>query len=167
MANTVSALTPMPREEPSLGHLLSEHHGGVLSGKWLLVIMVICFLAGIAQAVAGVRALLEHVIDVTAFGSAVLVFVVGLGLFVRSVWLWRQSLGIYEGGFVIRRLTGTRTVRWSEIESARAVREYSSWGTRFFVEVTLRSGAMIVLSDALSGFEAQSSVIVNHAGLPG
>ena len=119
------------------------------------------------QLALGVSAWLDGLVDGMTFLSSLLLFALAAAGAARCVWLWRQTLGIYEGGFALHRLTGRRVVPWSEVAGALARRETDQTGTRFVIEIELRDGGTVVLTDALTGIEPQAALFQDRGGFRG
>lgn len=166
-AATMLELETLPSVHPAFGRVLSTHEGRPLAGG-------IWFYFGGLAVIGAISALVDWVGDLiggyatvsgllTVFAVLAIAALVGL----RCVYLWRQRLGIYEGGFVIARIGKTRAVAWSEIENVRAIRERDSLGHRFVIDVELRDGGTVTLTDALDRIEGQTGIFQNRGGLRG
>jgi hypothetical protein len=160
-------LAPLPEIHRELGRVLSRHHGKALAGGTILYVGALLVLAGVVQLFHGVADLVSGGGGLDELAMAFAAFL-GAGLILlRCLYLWRQSLGIYEHGFTIQRLFGTRVIRWDEIESATAVRRSDSLGHHFDIEVELRRGGGVTLTDALSDIESQAQLFQTCGGYRG
>jgi hypothetical protein len=119
-----------------LGQRVSLHRGTFGAGGWLWYIAGLLVLSGVLglgkgglagdsqQALSGVAAL-------------------GIGAVVLIVPLlrWRQSVEVFERGFVWQRLYGTLQVAREDIRSATMITHHGRQGTRVEVKVDLASGS--------------------------
>ncbi|MFO0697217.1 MAG: PH domain-containing protein [Polyangiales bacterium] len=158
---------PVPAVHPQLGRILSEHRGRPFSGGVWFYFTGLFLVGAFYQLALGVSAWLDGLVDGMTFLSSLLLFALAAAGAARCVWLWRQTLGIYEGGFALHRLTGRRVVPWSEVAGALARRETDQTGTRFVIEIELRDGGTVVLTDALTGIEPQAALFQDRGGFRG
>ena len=111
------------------GRALSVHKGMVSAGGWLWYIGGILVLSFAGNLYKGDMWL--------ALGS--LIF--GILLLISPLLRWRQSMELFENGFVLKRLTGTRSVSRDEIAFAKLTSHYSRIGHSVEVEIGLKNGA--------------------------
>lgn len=169
MADAGSPLpvAPLPDVHPALGRKVSEHLGRPLAGGVLLYVGGIFVVTSFYQLANALSELGAGTFPTSSLISFAGTLVVGAALLARCVYLWRQSLGIYERGFAVHRVTGDRVVSWTDIAEVTALRERSSLGSTFSIELALRDGRTVVLTDALAGLEAQTALFQNRGGMRG
>lgn len=160
-------VAPLPETHGELGRILTRHYGRASSGGVWIYVSAILFLAGIVQAFNGVASLISNDGGLDELATALGAFL-GAGLVgLYCMFLWRQSLGIYEHGFAIHRIIGSKVVRWDNVESATAIRHTGSLGQRLEIVVEFRNGGGVTLTDALSDIEGQSQLFQMRGGVRG
>jgi len=163
----VLELAHYPEQHPELGRMLSTHRGRPRAGGAVLWVAPLLVIGGIVTAIE----VLIDLVKGAAFASVsdllpgIAAIAVGVALLAYALFVWRQSLGIYEHGFVLHRLTGTRVVRWADIRSATPTSRNDSSGRTFEIDVELRSGSGFTLTDALGGIEPQAELFRRRGGL--
>lgn len=147
-------LDKMEQPQTDLGPVISEHQGRIAAGGIGWYIGGLMFGASI---VGVFKSLIAGAFSEVLY---MLVFAIGTGLWL--FWLfakWKQSLTIYQHGFVHRRVVGApRTVRFDEVNQVEVYRQASrqSLHTKgLHVEVTLylRAGGTLVLSNDIADIE--------------
>ena len=111
--------------QQQLGRRLSFHKGLFTAGGWLWYIGGILVLSFFANLVKG-----EIVLAFASLGC-------GLLCLIAPVLKWRQSLAVFEHGFVWQRLTGARSVRKEEVAQATMTTHTSRAGSYVEVEILL------------------------------
>jgi len=140
---------------PTLGRVISRHHGRILAGGWLLYVGGLLVVGAVMALVKG-QAGTDRLGFLAGLAAGVLLLLV-------SFLKWQQSVTLYEGGFTwTRLLLGTRTVRWDEVADVRAAQIYSrQTGRSYRLEVDTRTGGRLVLTGAVAHVEQLHAYLVS------
>ncbi len=135
----------------NLGQSLSKHRGTFGGGGWLW------YLGGVFE--LGALVTLVKIVNVppgqsaaSIAGNALILMGVGAALLIFPVLRLKQTVEVFEHGFVWTRLIGTRIVPRTAIEEARVLTETDRMGSITRVITTLRDGEEITMS-GLEGAE--------------
>jgi hypothetical protein len=122
-----------------LGRSMSIHRGTFWAGGYLWYVGAVCLVGGFIAMGKGV---MSSEVGATGQGLAAGLGTILLGLGVLAVPMlrWKQSLEIFEGGFVWTRLTGVVTVRRDEIEKVEHITHRSAQGEKVELIVFLTNG---------------------------
>jgi len=119
-----------------LGRSMSVHRGTFLAGGYLWYVGAVCVVGGFLAIGKGVVS--------GDIGQGVLGglggILLGLGVLVIPVLRWKQTLEIFEGGFVWTRLTGVVTVTRDQIEKVEHITHRSRQGEHVEVLISLTNG---------------------------
>lgn len=145
----------------NLGRTLSTHTGLFSSGGWFWYIGGILLAAGLFNLVKGAA---------NASMSDVVTALVTLALAPLALALpvlrWRQTLTIYEEGFVSQRLLfGEKVVPRASIGSVTRIQHYSRMGAFVELVVKLKDGTELSMS-GLDGAEQAANLIAQLAAPP-
>jgi hypothetical protein len=128
-----------------LGRRVALHEGDFSGGGWLWYIGAISLLSGVAWLFAPGASRSSASSPAQRMFIALAALIVGAGCTLVAVYRWRQSVEVYDRGFVWRRLGGSTVVHRGEMSEAKKV----VWESRHFtvvtVEVTLRDGRELTL----------------------
>jgi hypothetical protein len=118
-----------------LGQRVSSHRGTFGAGGWLWYLAIILLLSGVVGLVKGGAAgdSDQMLTGVLALGASAVTAIVPL-------LRWRQTVDVFERGFVWKRLYGERQVARAEIRNATMITHHSRQGTRVEVKVELANG---------------------------
>jgi hypothetical protein len=118
-----------------LGQRVSLHRGTFGAGGWLWYLAFVCLLAGVLGLVKGGAAgdSQQALTGVVALG-------VGLVLLIVPILRWKQTVEVFERGFVWKRLHGVLQVARADIRNATMITHRSRQGTRVEVKVELARG---------------------------
>ncbi|MEO8902747.1 MAG: hypothetical protein ABI488_12010 [Polyangiaceae bacterium] len=118
----------------TLGRRVSLHRGSFAAGGWSWYLAGICLVAGVLGLVHGVAG------DSQQLVTGALALGVGIVLLIMPVLRWKQSVEVFERGFVWTRLSGTVQVAREEIRNVTLITHRSRQGTRVEVKVDLTNG---------------------------
>jgi hypothetical protein len=145
--------TAMPGSpHPTLGRMVSQHQGRMLAGGWLIYI-------GLILVASGCLALVKMAQGEEAVPGGGDPLVIAAGFAIGALFLfisyrrWKQSLTVYEGGFVWARGRRERAVRWDEVADYNALTTHSRNGASYELTVRTRDGKTLVLTDAIENVQ--------------
>jgi hypothetical protein len=118
-----------------LGQRVSLHRGSFGAGGWSWYLAGICLLSGVVGLVKGAAAG-----DPQQLLTGAIALGVGVVLLIMPVLRWKQTVEVFERGFVWTRLYGVVQVAREEIRNATMITHRSKQGTRVEVKVELANG---------------------------
>jgi hypothetical protein len=118
-----------------LGQRVSSHRGTFGAGGWLWYLAIVFLLSGVVGLVKGGAAgdSDQMLTGVLALGASAVTAIV-------PMLRWRQTVDVFERGFVWKRLYGERQVARADIRNATMITHHSRQGTRVEVKVELQNG---------------------------
>jgi hypothetical protein len=142
-------LSPSESALAGLGRRVAVHEANFAAGGWLWYVGAISLLSGVAWLVAPAKTLgASHGVPtrpVERLFMAIVALVVGAACTFVATYRWKQTVEIYERGFVWRRLSGPVIVHRSEMVSANKEVWQSRLVTVVSVVVALRDERELTL----------------------
>jgi hypothetical protein len=153
----------LPTDDALLGRTIAEHRGRLLAGGWLIYIGAILVLAALMQ-VSMIGSHDARAASVDPLVGAPVALAVGAAMLFVSYRRWQQAVTVFERGFVWSRGKTSRRIRWDEVASSIHRTERSRAGIARELELELRNGERIVLTDALEGLDQLTSYVRSMSG---
>jgi hypothetical protein len=142
-----------------LGRPLSIHRGKFSAGgsAWYIGgVLVVAGLVGIVQGLLGKG--LEH------SGIGLVGLVIGLVVLLLPLARWKQTLEIFENGFVWKRLFGTTTVTRDQIVAAKYKQFNEKLNTVLEFSIELNGGKLLVVVGIDQAEQAANLLAASSAG---
>jgi hypothetical protein len=129
----------------SLGRSYSLHQGTLGAGGWFWYLGAVLVASGVLGVGRGVLAIAAHG-DASPLSMGLVSLALVPAVLAMPVLRWRQSLELFEGGIVWRRLWGTRVITRSELGSVTHVQHYGRMGNYIELRLQLRDGRELSIS---------------------